>query len=94
MSLIESPPAKKSRLRQLPISEWLICTKTQARQVVPFGRRKIDQLCDEGRLETVVVGHRVYIRVPSLLRLLDEGAGLKLPEPFQLARAKAAKVSS
>jgi hypothetical protein len=85
--LQSNPPRRKSRrINPIPFAERLLCSKREACLYTNLGRRKIDELIAERRVDTTVVDHRLYIRVQSLLRLLDEGAGRRLPEPIQMKR--------
>jgi hypothetical protein len=77
---------KKARLRPVPFCDRVLCSKSEAVRYTGIGRRKIDELIAERRLDTTVVDCRLYIRVPSLLRLIEAGAGQRLPEPPQMAR--------
>jgi hypothetical protein len=72
-----------------PFHERRYCSKREAVRQGGPGRRKIDQMISEGRIETIVVVFRRYIVVQSLLRALEAGSNVQLPEPPQLARAKA-----
>ena len=78
--------AKKARLRPVPFCDRVLCSKSEAVRYTGIGRRKIDELIAERRLDTTVVDHRVYIKVRSLLQLIDAGTGHRLPEPPQMTR--------
>jgi hypothetical protein len=94
MSQTESRCAKKSGLRQVPFDQRLTCSKSEAVRFTGIGRRKIDELIAERRLDVTVVDCRLYIRVPSLVKLIDAGAGQRLPEPPQMAKGYTPKKES
>jgi hypothetical protein len=46
------------------------CTVSEACSAAGFGRTKLYELIDGGAVESVLIGRRRLVRVPSLLRLL------------------------
>jgi hypothetical protein len=74
----------------VPFRERLYSTKQECCDFAGIGRRKIDQLIVEGRVDTVVIDRRRYVVVQSLLSVLEAGRNARLPEPPQMrARARA-----
>lgn len=47
------------------------CSIAEACQAVGFGRTKLYELMDEGLVESVKIGRRRLVRVPSLLHFLS-----------------------
>ena len=54
----------------IPFVERPTCTIAEACSAVGFGKTKLYELLDGGAVESVTIGRRRLIRVPSLLRLL------------------------
>jgi hypothetical protein len=93
----ESLPRKRNRHQRRarnretnPVPFWQreLVTPTEAIHHLCFGRHKLDQLIEEGRIDTTVIDCRRYIITGSLKRLIDAGRKLRLPEPPQMARVK------
>jgi len=59
-------------------------TRSEAMRHTSIGPKKIDQLIEEGVLESTLVGSRRYVFTDSIRRLLDAGKGKRLAEPVQL----------
>jgi hypothetical protein len=53
----------------IPFKERLACTVKEAETVTGLGRTTLGRLVSEKKIETVNIGARVLIVVPSLLRL-------------------------
>lgn len=54
----------------IPFQERPTCTVTEACDAVGLGKTKFYELLGKGAVETVWIGRRRLVRVPSLLRLL------------------------
>lgn len=57
--------------KQIPFRERLSCTINEALEASGLGRTKIYAEIAEGRIESVKVGRRRLIKVPSLLKRLE-----------------------
>ena len=55
----------------IPFTERPTCSIAEACQAVGFGRTKLYELMDEGHIQTVKIGRRRLVRVPSLLSYLS-----------------------
>lgn len=55
----------------VPFSERPTCSIAEACQAAGFGRTKLYELMDEGQVQTVKIGRRRLVCVPSLLALLS-----------------------
>lgn len=68
----QSSGAKSSGYVRPPIrfEERPTCTVSEACSAAGFGRTKLYELIDGGAVESVLIGRRRLVRVPSLLRLL------------------------
>lgn len=54
----------------IPFNERPTCTIAEACSAAGFGRTKLYELIEGGAVDTVMIGRRRLVRVPSLLRLL------------------------
>lgn len=54
----------------IPFNERPTCTIAEACSAAGFGRTKLYELIGGGAVDTVMIGRRRLVRVPSLLRLL------------------------
>jgi excisionase family DNA binding protein len=54
----------------IPFVERPTCTVAEACSAVGFGKTKLYELIDGGEVDSIRIGRRRLIRVPSLLRLL------------------------
>ena len=54
----------------IPFGERPTCTIAEACSAAGFGRTKLYELIEGGAVDTVMIGRRRLVRVPSLLRLL------------------------
>jgi Helix-turn-helix domain len=55
---------------RIPFCERPTCSINDACRAVGFGRTKLYDLIDEGLVDTVKIGRRRFVRVPSLLAYL------------------------
>lgn len=55
----------------IPFAERPTCSIAEACQAVGFGKTKLYELIDEGTVQTLKIGRRRLVRVPSLLNLLS-----------------------
>ena len=55
---------------RIPFCERPTCSINEACRAVGFGRTKLYDLIDEGLVETIKIGRRRFVRVPSLLAFL------------------------
>lgn len=55
----------------IPFDERLTCSVAEACTAVGLSRSKIYELISGGAVETVLIGRRRLVRVPSLKRLLS-----------------------
>jgi len=55
----------------IPFAERPLCTIEEGRGAIGVGLTKFYQLIGAGLIETVMIGRRRYVRVPSLFRLGD-----------------------
>src|SRR5262245_9489063 len=79
-----------------PVPFWQreLVTPTEVVNHLSIGRRKLDELLAEQRVESILIDERRYVVVPSLKRLIDAGRNVRLPEPPQMAHAKTAKAQA
>lgn len=70
-------PARKPAPR-IPFAERLSCTVGDAVEASGLSRRTINRLIAAGTLDSLKVGDRRLVRVPSLLRLVGAEGG---PQP-------------
>ena len=56
----------------VPFQERPTCTVAEACDAVGLGKTKFYELMGAGAVETISVGRRRLVRVPSLLRFLDQ----------------------
>jgi len=61
----------------IPFHERPTCTVAEACDAIGLGKTKFYELMGAGAVETISVGRRRLVRVPSLLRFLDQ----QVPEP-------------
>ncbi len=59
---------------QIPFDERLTCSVAEACSAIGLSRSKVYELIGGGAVETVMIGRRRLVRVPSLKRLLGTGA--------------------
>lgn len=74
MKLEISAPAGAGRQfsgSTIPFVERPTCTVAEACSAVGFGKTKLYELIDGGEVDSIRIGRRRLIRVPSLLRLLE-----------------------
>jgi excisionase family DNA binding protein len=57
--------------RSIPFADRPTCSIAEACRAIGFGRTKLYELMDEGLVQTVKIGRRRLIRVPSLLNYLS-----------------------
>ncbi|MBS0471295.1 MAG: helix-turn-helix domain-containing protein [Proteobacteria bacterium] len=55
----------------IPFAERPTCTVAEACSAVGFGKTKLYELLDGGAVDSVRIGRRRLIRVPSLLQFLE-----------------------
>ena len=58
---------------RVPFAERPTCTVKEACSAVGLGRTKLYQLIGGGAVDTLTIGRRRLVRVPSLLKLLAKG---------------------
>ena len=63
--------SRNQRRSNIPFQERPTCTVAEACDAVGLGKTKFYELMGAGAVETVSVGRRRLVRVPSLLRFLD-----------------------
>lgn len=66
---MEGPPEQ----RPLDIRDRLTCTVREACFETGIGKTKMHELISGGALESVKIGRRRLVKVPSLLRLVQQG---------------------
>jgi excisionase family DNA binding protein len=66
-----SGAAKQFAGSTIPFVERPTCTVAEACRAVGFGKTKLYELIDGGAVDSIRIGRRRLIRVPSLLRLLE-----------------------
>ena len=59
------------RTMPIPFNERLACTVLQAEEVTGFSRNRIYELLKDGELEGFKDGKLRFIRIDSLVKLLD-----------------------
>lgn len=59
----------------IPFAERPTCSIQEACLAAGFGKSKMYELIDEGTIQTVKIGRRRLVRIPSLLALLATGHG-------------------
>ncbi|MGH6870451.1 MAG: helix-turn-helix domain-containing protein [Rhizomicrobium sp.] len=64
-------PARQFVGSTVPFVERPTCTIAEACSAVGFGKTKLYELIDGGAVDSIRIGRRRLIRVPSLLRLLE-----------------------
>lgn len=65
----------------IPFSERPLCTAREGEEALGIKTTTLYRLIKEGRIETVKIGTRTYLKVPSLLRLAEHGANPKEKHP-------------
>lgn len=65
----------------IPFSERPLCTAREGEEALGIKTSTLYRLIREGRIETVKIGSRTYLKVPSLLRLAEHGANPKAKHP-------------
>ena len=55
----------------VPFVERPTCSIAEACQAVGFGRTKLYELMDDGHIQSIKIGRRRLVRVPSLLSYLS-----------------------
>ena len=71
---------------RIPFPERPTCTINEACNAVGLGRTKLYQLIGGGAVETLTIGRRRLVRVPSLLRLMAKDGQLMSVEPAARGR--------
>jgi excisionase family DNA binding protein len=61
-----------SSLNMTPVRNRLTCTVREACSETGIGKTKMHELINGGALESVKVGRRRLVKVPSLLRLVGQ----------------------
>jgi hypothetical protein len=93
MVVMEHKKTKRNRRSNpVPFEQRLIASFIEAERHLDWSRRTTKRLIAEGAIDSVVIGHRRYVVVASLLRALERGRGVQLPEPIQLQRANTGTV--
>lgn len=59
----------------IPFVERPTCSIAEACSAAGFGKTKLYELIEGGAVDSVLIGRRRLIRVPSLLRLLTSPSG-------------------
>ena len=62
--------ARKFASSTVPFVERPTCTIAEACSAVGFGKTKLYELLDGGAVDSIRIGRRRLVRVPSLLRFL------------------------
>jgi excisionase family DNA binding protein len=62
--------ARKFTSSTIPFIERPTCTIAEACSAVGFGKTKLYELIDGGAVDSIRIGRRRLVRVPSLLRFL------------------------
>jgi excisionase family DNA binding protein len=62
---------RKVASSNIPFVERPTCTIAEACSAVGFGKTKLYELIDGGAVDSIRIGRRRLVRVPSLLRLLE-----------------------
>ena len=62
--------ARKFASSTIPFVERPTCTIAEACSAVGFGKTKLYELIDGGEVDSIRIGRRRLVRVPSLLRFL------------------------
>ena len=83
--------AEDLRAKSGPPLERLTVTMSGASRISDLGKRKLNQLVAEKRIESTLVDGRRLIYVKSLLDLLEAGRDVPPIEPPQLKRARLQK---
>jgi excisionase family DNA binding protein len=63
--------ARKFASSTVPFVERPTCTIAEACSAVGFGKTKLYELLDGGAVDSIRIGRRRLVRVPSLLQFLD-----------------------
>lgn len=64
-------PANQFGSSTVPFVERPTCTIAEACSAVGFGKTKLYELIDGGAVDSLRIGRRRLVKVPSLLRLLE-----------------------
>ena len=73
-------------MSNIPFAQRLACTIDEACQATGIGRTKLYEEISAGRIESVTIGKRRLVLVPSLLRLLaSEGTPNSAPHAPEAA---------
>ena len=73
-------------MSNIPFAQRLACTIDEACQATGIGRTKLYEEISAGRIESVTIGKRRLVLVPSLLRLLaSEGTPKSAPHAPEAA---------
>jgi excisionase family DNA binding protein len=62
--------ARKFVSTTIPFVERPTCTIAEACSAVGFGKTKLCELIDDGAVDSIRIGRRRLVRMPSLLRFL------------------------
>jgi excisionase family DNA binding protein len=73
-------------MSNIPFAQRLACTIDEACRATGIGRTKLYEEISAGRIESVTIGKRRLVLVPSLLRLLgSEGTPKSAPHAPEVA---------
>ena len=73
-------------MSNIPFAQRLACTIDEACQATGIGRTRLYEEISAGRIESVTIGKRRLVLVPSLLRLLgSEGTPKSAPHAPEAA---------
>ena len=61
--------------KRIPFGQRPTCTIAEACDAVGLGRTKLYELIGRGHLDTITIGRRRLVHIPSLLKLLDVECG-------------------
>lgn len=71
----------------IPFSERPLCTIEEGRLAIGVGLTKFYELIGAGLIDTMMIGRRRYVRVPSLFRLGEADVDPKPSAPPRRRRA-------
>ena len=61
--------------KRIPFGQRPTCTIAEACDAVGLGRTKLYELIGRGHIDTITIGRRRLVHIPSLLKLLDVECG-------------------
>jgi hypothetical protein len=70
---IEHPAGTANK--RIPFGQRPTCTVAEACDAAGLGRTKLYELIGGGQLDTLTIGRRRLVRIPSLLKLLEAEGG-------------------